>query len=280
MLKSKLSLDVLEITPKEFKLFKDLMYSKAGIKFGECKKALIQNRLRKRLRILSLTNYLEYYNYIIDPKHESEFQECLNALTTNETYFFRHKNHWDFFTQVFVPSVLRRRNGGKIVRVWSAAASTGAEAYSAAIALYELLPPPDGWQIQIDATDINAEVLESAKQAIYDSYALQKMTKGCVNKYMEKVGDRNNWRVISSVRKLVKFQPHNLLDEKRGGAYDFVFLRNVMIYFDEVSKARVLKNIADKIKPGGYLVLGGAESLSSCQKKFKYIKPTIYQKIK
>jgi chemotaxis protein methyltransferase CheR len=279
MLNSKLSLEVLEITPKEFKLFKDLMYSKVGIKFGECKKALIQNRLRKRLRILSLPNYLEYYKYITDPKNESEFQECLNALTTNETYFFRHKNHWDFFTQIFVPSVLRRHNGGKVVRVWSAAASTGAEAYSAAIALYDLLPPPEGWQVQIDATDINAEVLEAAKEAVYDSYALQKKTKVCVSKYMEKIGDTNMWRVVVPVRQLVRFQPHNLLEVRRGLAYDFVFLRNVMIYFDDVSKARVLKNITEKIKPGGYLVLGGAESLSSCQKKFRYIKPTIYQKI-
>jgi len=264
---------------REFKLFQDLMYSHAGIALSDMKHALVQSRLKRRIRALGMTTYRAYYEYISDKKNADEFQECLNALTTNETYFFRHKNHWDFFCQEIVPDWKRNNRRGMTFRFWSAASSTGEEPYSAAIALYELLPPDSGYRIHVDATDINKDVLSRAAAGVYGEYSVQKMTDLCLKKYFNINGARTEFHVVDQVRRLVQFNSHNLQTPKYGEPYDVIFLRNVMIYFDESSKSTVLRNVTGCLKPGGYLFLGGAETLSACQEHYVYSRPTIYRKV-
>jgi chemotaxis protein methyltransferase CheR len=263
----------------EFRKYQRLMYDHAGIQLNESKHALVQNRLRKRLRLLGLTSYEEYFKLVVDPAHPEEFQECMNALTTNETYFFRHKNHWDFFTGEFIPELKAARQGKQLkeIRLWSAAASVGAEAYSAAIAVEELLPEEQGWSLTIDATDLNVEVLRQAREGRFNAYAVQKLTKHCLTKYFALEGQE--YVVREKLRAKVNFRRHNLLEEMRGACYDLVFLRNVLIYFDEASKSRVVDNVANRIRKGGYLILGGAESLTAHRERFEYVKPTIFRKI-
>jgi chemotaxis protein methyltransferase CheR len=268
-----LTTDEIRLTPSEFRLFQELMYRHAGVRLGPTKHTLVQNRLRKRLRALGLSSYGHYHHLIADGAHPGELQECLNCLTTNETYFFRHRNHWDFFTREFLPEMAARSGP---VRIWSAAASTGAEAYSAAIALCDTFRR-SGRRLRVDATDINEDVLIRAREGVYDDYAVQKLTRACLAAYFEPVANGRH-RVRESVRALVRFEQHNLLEPRRAEPYDLVFLRNVLIYFDEASKRSVLERVDRVIRPGGILILGGAESLSSGVGAFRFLRPTIYRK--
>lgn len=263
----------------EFKLFQELMYSHAGIRLAAKKHSLVQNRLRKRIEHLKMSTYRQYYDYIVARGNESEFQECLNALTTNETYFFRHKKHWDFIKDVIIPQWKNKNYKGSTFRAWSAAASTGEEAHSMAILIRDLLPETEGWRIAIDATDINEDVLSRAKTGVYGEYSLQKLTKLCLKKYFTVGGGEGMHTVSQRIKKLVSFKLHNLQIPVLNKQYDVVFLRNVMIYFDDASKMKVLRNIEKCLSPGGYLFLGGAETLPGSENsKFKYIQPTIYRK--
>ncbi len=267
-----------ELTPSEFRLYKELMYRHAGISLAENKHSLVQNRLRKRLNSVCLSSFREYYEYICEKRHAAEFQECINALTTNETYFFRHKQHWDYIVSKLVPSWQQTSSKGSMFRVWSAASSTGEEPYSLAILLSDCLASTAGWRISVEATDINEEVLKQAKAGVYGEYSLQKVTSLCLKKYFTPVDDKH-YRVADSIRKVVDFSVHNLQTPSSGHKYDMVFLRNVMIYFDDASKLRVISNISARIKNRGYLFLGGSEILPACQNQYEQIFPTVYRKI-
>ena len=266
------------LSPREFQLFQELMYREAGVRLGPAKQALVQNRLRKRVVELGLGSYRAYHDHLRQPEHADELQTCLNRLTTNETYFFRHKHHWDFFTGPFVAELRRPEQAPRPVRVWSAAASTGAEAYSAAIALADAFAGAPDRALTVEATDLNAEVLAAAREGLYDDYALQKLTDACRRRYFEPVDGGRRWRVRDAVRRLVRFGRHNLMTSRRGAPYDLVFLRNVLIYFDEASKRVVLDHVTRTLRPGGVLILGGAESLSACKEAYDYLRPTIYRK--
>jgi chemotaxis protein methyltransferase CheR len=274
-----LQLNQIPLSDREMKLFQNFIYQHAGIKMGPQKKSLIQNRLRKRLIELELSSYKDYYNFLTDPANRNETQLCLNALTTNETYFFRHKQHWDFLITVIVPEWKRRNTCVTPFRFWSAAGSTGEEPYSAAIALHSLLSK-ENYNFTVEATDINAEVINKAKLGIYNDYSIQKLTKLCLSQYFFHNTANNTYQLSDEIKRHVTYTQHNLLSKKIGPKFDIVFLRNVMIYFDDSSKQTVIENITEKIKPDGYLILGGAEGLSACREQYEYVKPTIFRKIK
>lgn len=266
------------LKPAEFRLFRDFMYKHAGIRLSEQKVALVQGRLKKRLQKLGLPTYRAYYDYLSDPAHKDEFQECLNALTTNETFFFRHKNHWDYLMQVFLEEWKRANPTGGTFRIWSAACSSGEEPYSMAIALHDALRAKESWGIHVDATDINQDVLRRAETATYGAYAVQKLTERCLRRCFLVDAANASYRVKPEIARHVHFRPHNLQQASHGPLYDAIFVRNVMIYFDEASKERVIRNLSDRLKSGGALVLGGAETLSACHDLYTYVRPTIYRK--
>ena len=266
----------IQLKPAEFKLFQTLMYDHAGIRLSERKQILVQSRLRKRLTTLGLDSYRAYYNLIIS--QEDEFQTCLNALTTNETFFFRHKNHWDFLTTQILPDWRARHDKTQVYRAWSAASSSGEEPYSLAIALRDSLKESERWDVRVDATDINEEVLAKARRGEYGSYALQKLTPACIKSYFRPAQQDGNYVVKDRIRDLVQFRRHNLLHATSGAMYDLILLRNVMIYFDEASKAVVLATITRRLTPGGYLFLGGSETLPACKNQYDYVKPTVYRR--
>lgn len=261
----------------ELRLFQDLMYREAGIRLADAKHNLVQSRLRKRLDALGHHSFREYHSYVTAPGHDAEFQRCLEALTTNETYFFRHKQHWDFLLGTIVPGWKKSAAKGGTFRAWSAASSSGEEAYSLAIALTEAFAST-GYQAKIDATDINTQVLARAKAGIYAGYALQKLTPPCLQRYLTPLPGGERHQVNADIRKLVEFRPHNLQQPSQGVAYDMILLRNVLIYFDGESKGVVLAHISARLKSGGWLILGGAETLSERTDEFTYVRPTIYRK--
>jgi len=267
----------LTLSDSEMRLFQELMYREAGIRIADAKINLVQSRLRKRLEALELGSFRDYFNYATAAGHKDELQSCLEALTTNETFFFRHKQHWDFLLGELLPEWRRSAPAGATLRAWSAASSTGEEPYSLAIALDAALHG-SGLHARIDATDINTQVLARAKSGIYSSYALQKITPQCLKRYFTPCQDGQRQQVVAPIRSLVTFRPHNLTQPSSGQPYDLVLLRNVLIYFDQESKAAVMAQVGARLRPGGWLILGGAESLSDRQGAFDYLRPTIYRK--
>ena len=267
----------LQLKNGELRLFQDLMYREAGIRMADAKHTLVQSRLRQRLDALGLTSYRDYHTLVTAPGNETEFQRCLEALTTNETFFFRHKQHWDCVLDQIVPEWKRKAAKGATFRAWSAASSTGEEPYSLAIALDAAL---DGtaFTARVEATDINTQVLARAKQGIYGSYALQKLTQQCLARYFRPLPDGERHQVRDTIRQMVEFRSHNLLQPSRGPAFDLILLRNVLIYFDSNSKHIVLGHIANRLKPGAWMILGGAETLSGRTSEFSYVQPATYRK--
>lgn len=258
------------LSPGEFALFRDFIYQQAGIRLTDAKRSLVQNRLQRRLAALGLASYRSYFEQVVFPG-SGECQICVEALTTNETFFFRHKEHWDFFIAQILASWPRDRR----LRIWSAAASTGEEAYSTAIACLEHLGSQA--HVAIEATDINQRVLEVAQRGVYSDYAVQKITDYGRSRWFIHQGDA--WRVAEPPRALIDFHVHNLLEPAGGPAMDVVFLRNVLIYFDDASKCTAIRHVAGRMVPGAWLFLGGSETLPTGIAGFRVLRPQIFQKV-
>jgi len=274
------------LTEAEFGLFAALIYKIAGISLKDTKMSLVSNRLRKRLRALNLRSYREYYDYIASrgQKAEEETVHFINAITTNETYFFRHEQDFELLKNTIIPEVEKRHTGlKKTLKVWSAASSTGEEPYSIAITVAEAVSDPQNWTIQIIASDINVEVLRQCEKGIYGPYAVSRLTPYAINKYFDKVkpdsvnGDER-YAVREEYKKMVRFKRHNLKEQFPLTKFDCIFCRNVLIYFDVESKTHVVENLYSSLTDGGYLILGHAESLMRIKSKFSYYRPSIYRR--
>lgn len=274
------------ITTGEFQLFAKLIYKIAGIHLRDSKIALVSNRLRKRLKALDLGSYREYYDYISknDSKAQNEITHFIDAITTNETYFFRHETDFDFLRTTVIPEVEKRQLArNKYIKIWSAASSTGEEPYSIAMTVAEALDELPGWNIQILASDINVTVLSSAEKAVYGPYAVSRLNNYAINKYFDRQkpltpGGEEKYLVKPHYKKMVKFKRHNLKESMNIMKFDCIFCRNVLIYFDNESKTHVIHNLYNALNDGGYLILGHAESLMRIKSNFKYVRPSIYKR--
>lgn len=274
------------ITTGEFQLFAKLIYKLAGIHLRDSKIALVSNRLRKRLKALELSSYREYYDYIArnDTKAQNEIAHFIDAITTNETYFFRHETDFDFLRATVIPEVEKRQQGrSKSIKIWSSASSTGEEPYSIAMTVAEALDELPGWNIQILASDINMTVLNSAEKAVYGPYAVSRLNNYAINKYFDRQksatpAGEEKYIVKPHYRKMVKFKRHNLKESMNLMKFDCIFCRNVLIYFDNESKTHVIHNLYNALNDGGYLILGHAESLMRIKSNFKYVRPSIYKR--
>jgi chemotaxis protein methyltransferase CheR len=263
------------LTDKELKQYQKLIYEWAGIHMSDAKRALISGRLLKRLRYHQLSTYQDYIDMILDPGNKEEKQIMINLLTTNETYFFRESQHLDYLRDFILPNI----KGNEIFRVWSAASSSGQEAYSIAMIL------EDGglngrWEIL--GTDINETVLEKARRGIYPLEASEKIPEKLLKKYCLRGinNEYGNFTVIDELKKNIRFIKMNLNEAFSNiGYFDVVFLRNVMIYFDVETKISVIERVSQIIKPQGYLILGHSENLNNINKNFKTMIPTVYQKL-
>ena len=263
------------LTDKELNQFQNLIYDWAGIHMSDAKRALISGRLLKRLRYYHLSSYQEYIDMILDPANREERQIMVNLLTTNETYFFRESQHLDYLRDQIIPKI----KGNDIFRVWSAAASSGQEAYSIAMVL-EDSGIKNKWEIL--GTDINETVLEKARKAIYPLEASEKIPQTLLKKYCLRGvnAEYGNFTVIDEIRKNIRFVKMNLNEPfSNVGYFDVVFLRNVMIYFDLETKISLVERIYHVIKPEGFFILGHSENLNNISKKFKTLVPTIYQRL-
>lgn len=263
-----------KITDNEFNSFRKYIYDHVGINLSDAKKTLVISRLSKRLRHYSINSFQEYFDLMIASPQDGERQVAIDLLTTNETYFFREPKHFEFLEK----NILCRWKGGKTLKVWSAASSTGEEAYSIAMLLDDLLGHRP-WEIF--GSDISSRVLKKAQLGHYLQNRIDGIPKAYLRKYCLKgVGEHEGTLLIDKkLRQKVIFAPVNLKKIPENlGPFDIVFLRNVLIYFDLETKRQIIKQIANKMQPGAYLFIGHSESLKDVNCDLKIIIPTVYQK--
>ena len=246
-----------------------MLYQRSGLVIGEDKQYLLESRLVPLARKKGLKSLDELVAKVRENKDLALIGDVVEAMTTNESFFFRDSKPFVTFEKETLPAMLKARAAKKALRIWSAAASTGQEPYSLAMILKENAPKMPGWKIDIIGTDLSNEVLEKAKAGIYSQFEVQ---RGLPIQYLMKYFTKTNdvWQIKSDIRAIVQYKVLNLLESMQSlGQMDVVFCRNVLIYFDQATKGKVLEQIARVLAPDGVLFLGGAETVVGISSKFK-----------
>ncbi|MHB8950421.1 MAG: CheR family methyltransferase [Rhodoferax sp.] len=262
------------LSDTEFTHFQRFIFDAAGITLSSAKKALVAGRLSKRLTHHRLESFGDYFRLLSAPQHGAEVQIAVDLLTTNETYFFRESKHFDFLRQ----QALAARSRPQMFRVWSAASSSGEEAYSIAMVLADCLETTP-WEVM--GSDISTRVLAGAQRAHYSMERGRHIPQNYLQRFCLKGRDEHAGSLLVNrqLRSRVHFRQVNLnaaLPEL--GPFDIIFLRNVMIYFNEETKRQVVARVVAQIKPGGYFCIGHSESLNDISQAVKPVAPSIYQK--
>ncbi|SFH74555.1 CheR family methyltransferase [Planctomicrobium piriforme] len=271
----------MDLTLEEFRKFETLIYQISGIRLQESKQSLLTNRLRRRLKALGLADFKTYYRLLSSPEGSSEMAEFLNVVTTNETSFFRTEKHFEWLRTEFLPECIRDATRGlrsKRLRIWSAASSTGEEAYSIALCLAENQLRLGGWQLEIVGTDISEDVLQRAREGVYKTSSLEGMDEKQLRRYFTAMPDHQHMCVKPALANQVTFKKHNLLNAWTAEPFDCIFLRNVLIYFDRASKAVVLRHIRNALSSRGFLVLGPSEGVFDMLDGFEKVNTFLYRK--
>ena len=261
------------ITDTEFAQFQKLIYQIAGISLSDAKRVLLVGRLSKRLKELAFATFTQYYKHVTSGGDKAELQTMVDLLTTNETYFFREPKHFDLLDEV-----ARRQRGSGPFRVWSAASSSGEEAYTMAMVLAEALGN-SAWEIV--GTDISTQVLAKARLGHYPLDRIDGIPPHLLKKYCLKGINEHEGTllIVKELRERVQFLHSNLMAPRKGlGQFDVIFLRNVMIYFDQETKRKVIANLLPYLKNDGYFVVGHSESLNGLSNELKPVRPTVYRR--
>lgn len=271
------------ITDREFSLFQELIYKEAGIYLADAKKPLLTGRLTRRLRELGLHSFNAYYHRVLE--EETERICLLDAVSTNETHFFREPNQFEFLDQQLLPEWSRAADLGRrsrIIRVWSAGCSSGEEPYSLAMILLSHFPFASGWKIELLATDLSTRVLERARKAIWPIERAKEIPDRYLKPFMLRGmrSQEGNIKAGPEIRSLIRFERLNLNDDVYPfqGPFDLLFCRNVLIYFDTQSKRRVIDRLLRCLSPAGYFFVGHAESLTGLGDRVRSVIPTVYVK--
>lgn len=264
-----------QISDQEFAAFQRLIYDIAGIALSDAKRILLVGRLSRRLRHYGFTRFGEYYRYVQAPENAVELQRMVDLLTTNETYFFREPAHFDFLRE----QILKQRRPGESFRIWSGASSSGEEAYTMAMILAESLGDAP-WEVF--GSDISLSVLDKARAGIYPLERAEDIPTPLLKRYCLKgVRSQDGMLLIApELRARVRFMQVNLTQPIRGiGEFDVIFLRNVMIYFDNDTKRKVVANMMPMLRRDGYFIVGHSESLTGIAPALKPLRPTIYRRV-
>jgi chemotaxis protein methyltransferase CheR len=272
--------ELIELTEDEFARFRDLVYRACGIRVAESKRVLMSNRIRRRLRATGIEGYSRYYDFLRSPAGKAEMQPFLDAVTTNETYFFRDEAHYRWLADEFIPEAVRdarARKRPRSLRLWSAACSTGEEPYSMALKLAARRVELAGWELEIVGTDLSATALAAAGAAVYDERAMHLVGPEDRRAFFDE-GPLGRWTLRPEVRSLAKFRRHNLMEPMPGGPFDCVFLKNVLIYFDAASKRKVVDSVIAVMARGGRLVLGPTEGVHGMLDGLEKVKTWLYRK--
>jgi chemotaxis protein methyltransferase CheR len=266
------------MSDKELKECLSLIKKLTGITMEERKRDLLVTRIRPQLRKLSLTKFSEYIDRV--NSDASIRQSFINLVTTNETHFFRTDIVWNFFESDFLPKWYQK-NKNEVLQIWSAASSTGAEAYSIAMLCEEFKSSHPGFSYKVEASDISTQVLSIAEQGIYTDKLIDELKERkpiLFQKYIKLINSQQG-QVVESIKNKVSFSVHNLHQRpKKSQYFDIVFLRNVLIYFNEADQKLVLSHIKESLIKEGILIIGESESLSRLDTDFMFAKPLIYSR--
>jgi chemotaxis protein methyltransferase CheR len=273
------------LTERDFRKISKLVYKHCGINLHDDKKELVRARLAKRLRKGNFKSFSDYMKHVLADKTGKEFSILIDSLSTNVTSFFREGQHFEFLQKRFLPLLLeqKRKSRNFRIRAWSAGCSSGEEVYSMAITLLDAVQGQGRWDIKVLGTDISTSMLETAQMGVYDKQRVAPVSPMQRQKYLlpSHISKQRVFEVSKSLRDVVIFEYLNLMEDwpinpPRG--VDFIFCRNVMIYFDKTTQAQLVNRFWNLLAPGGVLFTGHSESLTGIEHKFKYIQPTIYAK--
>ncbi|MBP7332046.1 MAG: Chemotaxis protein methyltransferase Cher2 [Firmicutes bacterium ADurb.Bin373] len=276
-------MEALSLNDEEFKLISRLVYDKFGIKLGEQKRALIIGRLQKVLHTGGFLSFKDYYNHVVSEPSGKALLTLVDKISTNHTFFFRENEHFDFLSGNILPRILEGTPGKRkpAVRIWCAGCSSGEEPYSVAMVISEFFKNHvDDVDIGILATDISISALEKAVAGIYPLERMELVPIYYRNKYFEPLKD-GKWGVKQNIKKMVLFRRLNLIRQNFPfkGLFQLIFCRNVMIYFDRDTQRDLINRFHRYTAPDGYLFIGHSETLDRSSGLYKYIRPSIYQKI-
>ncbi len=256
------------MTPTEYEYLRKLLRDHSGLDLSADKQYLIESRLLPLARKTGLPGIGELVQKL-QSGSSALITDVVEAMTTNETFFFRDKIPFDHFRDTIMPEIIKARAGRRSARIWCAAGSTGQEAYSLAMCLKEMGAALTGWRVEIIATDLSQEVLEKAKSGVYSQFEVQRgLPIQMLVKYFKQTGE--TWQVIPELRAMIQHRQRNLLhDFAQLGTFDVIFCRNVLIYFDQYTKIDIFNRLARQIESDGFLVLGAAETVVGLTDTFR-----------
>ena len=257
------------MTPQDYEYLRKLLKERSGLTLTADKQYLVESRLLPIARKIGAAGLGELAAKLKAADAAPLITEVVEAMTTNESFFFRDKLPFDHFRDTIMPALLATRAVQRRIRIWCAAAATGQEPYSIAMLLSEMARKLADWRIEILATDLSTAVLERAKKGLYSQFEVQRgLPIQMLVKHFKQVGEQ--WQIVPEIREMVQFRPFNLLhDPAQLGVFDVVFCRNVLIYFDQPAKIAALDRLARVTDPGGYLVLGAAETVVGLTDMFR-----------
>ena len=272
------------LSEEEFRRVCEFLYRRTGMHFNETKRYYVERRIVDRMAYLGITSFATYFAYLRSDV-SSETEKFVNAVTVNETYFYREDHQLRCLSSDLLAERMRAKPAGASLRIWSVPCATGEEPYSIAIWLLENWPEVDVHEIEIVGSDIDTRCVTAAQEGEYGARALMRLTPDLVSKYFEPAGP-DRWRIVPELRDSVQFTAVNLMDPtetSRHGIFDVIFCRNVLIYFDDASRRLAAENLFDNLAPGGFLCLGHTESMSRISPLFearRFTDAIVYQRPK
>ncbi len=271
------------LSERDIRWISTVVHSHCGINLHDGKRELVKARVNKRVNARGFRSASDYMQSVLDDPDGEELLHLVDALSTNFTSFYREQNHFDFLATEFLPELIRRKRDSRRLRAWSAGCSSGEEAYSIAMTLASALPETEigSWDTRILATDISNRMLIRARHGSYTRERVQAVPAMTRHKWLipARENGRKVFHVSPKLREMVAFRYLNLIEDwPFEGPFDFIFCRNVMIYFDKATQETLVNRFWDVLDAGGILFTGHAESLTGINHKFKYMRPTIYVK--
>ena len=257
------------LSPDDLERFVDFLYRRTGMLFGESKRYYIDRRVGERQIATGLRSFADYFAMLRTELGELEL--LINAFTVNETYFYREEHQLRCMSEALLPALVETKQPGDKVRIWSVPCSTGEEPFSIAIWLLENWPLVDAYNIEIVGSDIDTRALAEARVGVYGERALARLPPELVERYFEPI-ETVGWRIIQDLQESVNFTSVNLMDAEtmaRHGAFDLIFCRNVLIYFDDESRLTASHNLRNSLRPGGFICLGHSESMTRISDRFE-----------
>ena len=270
--------EIADLTEEQFTRFARLVYDRTNITLKEHNVTLLSNRLRKSLRALGLEDFDEYYRLLTGAQTGDEHIHFLEAVTTNETYFWRTTHNFDMLREDILPELLKNFRGEKL-EIWSAGCSSGEEPYNIAIELTEGMKKSGVFSFEILATDISRRMIDFAQAGRYSGRKIEKIPQTILNRYFRPVEDRDGYFVVrDDIKDKIKFEIQNLFGpesgagagETYGNRKHVIFCRNVMIYFDRKDQEKLVRRFYNALRPGGYLIVGHSESLFMMETQFEF----------